>query len=189
MFKPLEVVTEIVGDNEQTQIRYAIADFLKLEQGTPPRKLYDCWTRLPRNTCGLPYESNCHPLDQPDRVTGILGSWVETNSEDPMDFIMREHAKNEFPGYGTELSDKPLSCIPDSLHAFSCATEYLFCKTDREPVYHEIRQRTRGIKRHYTRILLPVDGADGNVARVYYGVRRIAPPRGSVRAVSELEKS
>jgi len=52
MIKPLDVVTEIIGDDEQTRIRYAIDDFLKLEQDTPPRQLYDYWTRLPRNALG-----------------------------------------------------------------------------------------------------------------------------------------
>lgn len=177
MIKPIDVVTEIIGDDEQTRFRYAIGDFLELEQGTRPRQLYDFWRRLPREQHGLPHERNCGPRDAFPAACGVMGSWIETRAEDPLNFVMREHEPNEFPGYGTELSDQPLSGFPDSLHAFSCAAEYLFCKSDREPVYHEIRQVTGGIRRHYTRIMLPVAGDYGKVVRVHYAVRRIMTPQ------------
>jgi hypothetical protein len=189
MIKPLDIVTEFIDRDEQTKIRYAIDDFLTLEQGTRPRQLYDYWMRLPRNQFGLPDENYCCPREMSSEVLSILGSWIETLSEDPLDYIMREHAENDFPGYGCELSNKPLSEFPDSLHAFSCAAEYLFCKTDREPVYQEITQTTGGIRRHYTRIMLPFDGKDGNVVRIYYAVRRIVPPHRLFHVDTRLEEA
>lgn len=177
MPKPLDIVTEIIGDDEQTRTQYAITDFLVLEAGTRLRQVYEYWARLPRNERGLPDESSCYQDETSQNVSSLLGSWVETRSEDPLEFIMREHEPNAFPGYGVELSGKPFCDYPDSLHGFSCAAEYLFCKTDREPVYHQIRQTTGGIKRHYARILLPLDGEAGTVSRIYYAVRRIEPSR------------
>lgn len=177
MFKPIDVVTECAGSDSQTKSCYSIGDFLILEQGTRLRQVYEYWLRLPQNEFGLPDEAMCCPADGLPDATGLLGSWIDTRAEDPMDFIIREHSANKFPGYGVELSDQPLSKFPDPLHAFSCAAEYLFCKADRKPVYHEIQQITGGIRRHYTRIMLPFDGGDGIVSRVHYAVRHIMPPR------------
>ena len=173
---PIETSIETAGFDEQNRARYSIEAFLDLEQSTAPRLLYDYWLAACPAGGGLPQVEDFQPKDAlpPDAMQWV--SWMDVSGDDPLAFVMHNHLANPVPGYGIELSDKPVEAIPDLSQATATAMDYLACKHAREPMYHEIEQIVGGVMRHYTRIVLPVEDRVGNVTKLYCGYRRITEP-------------
>jgi hypothetical protein len=169
-------MSETMGFDEQTRSLFSMEAFKDRENGTVLQQLYNYWITIPVGLQGLPREPDFNPGETfPPNVNDAI-SWIETKSEDPLKFIIREHAENTIPGLGVELSDKLLCDRPEiDMHTTACAVEFLFCKRERTPMYHEIEQILGGLKRHYTRLMLPVENNQGNVDRIYYTTRQIHP--------------
>ncbi len=169
-------MTETIGFDEQTRSLYSFDAFKDRENGTILRHLYNYWVTLPVGAHGLPHEDQCRPkVDLSAKVADMV-SWIDTTPDDPLNFIIRDHVESTIPGWGVELSDKPLCNCPEmEMHTTACAVEYLFCKHERKPMYHEIDQLIGGLKRHYTRIMLPVENNAGEVDRIYYATNQLQP--------------
>lgn len=171
--EPIETSIETFGFSEQNRARYSIDSFLDIEQGTAPRRLYDYWLAARPAGGGLPQEEDFDPKSDLPEETARSVSWMDVGSDDPLAFVMRDHLASPIPGYGVELSDKPLRDFPDLSQATATAAEYNACKHAREPMYHEIEQILGGVRRHYTRIMLPVVDRDGKVTKLYCGFRQV----------------
>lgn len=176
MHSPIETVSETIGFDEQTRSLYSLEAFKAREKGTVLMHFYHYWVTLPIGQGGIPHEDVCRPKEHLPPNVAARVSWIDTSAEDPQQFIVRDHVASTIPGLGIELSDRPLCDIPAlDMHTTACAVEYLFCKHERTPMYHEIEQLISGLKRHYTRIMLPVMNDAGDVNRIYYATRQIEP--------------
>lgn len=150
--------------------------FKDREKGTVLHHLHTYWVTLPRGRFGLPHESNFFPKTQLPAQLANAVSWIDTKPGDPLKFVMRDHQASTIPGLGTELSDTPLCERPDlEMHTTACAIEFLFCKHERKPLYHEIEQTLGGLRRHYSRLMLPVENGKGEIDRIYYATRQLQP--------------
>ena len=111
----------------------------------------------------------------PDRLAKQV-SCIDTSANDPLDFVILEHAPSTIPGFGEELAGRPLCDRPDTdMDTTASAVEFLFCKHERTPMYHEVEQILGGLKRHFTRIMLPVENRAGDVERIYFVMRELQP--------------
>lgn len=174
MYTPLELMFETSGFDEQARSRFSLEVFFEREAGSAPRQLYDYWDGLPLGPSGLPAETVCHPRTTLPKAAAQWVSWIDTTAEDPMEFVIWDHRESPIAGLGTELSGRRLGDIREApLHFSACAIEYLYCKHERLPMYHEIDQILCGYKRHYTRIMVPVADERGDVNRIYYAIRRL----------------
>ncbi len=174
MYTPLESMFETSGFDEQARSRFSMDVFLERECGSALWHLYQHWKALPPGPYGLPLAATCDPKQTlPDDIAKWI-AWIDTTEEDPTQFIIWEHPESHIPGMGTELSGKLLNDIPEAqLHVSACAIEYLYCKHEREPMYHEIDQILCGYRRHYTRLLVPLADESGGVSKIFYAIRML----------------
>jgi hypothetical protein len=169
---------ETSGFDEQARSRYSMDDFFLRETDSVPRRLYDYWSALPVGSAGLPDAVSCRPRAVLPRNIAEWVSWIDTTADDPMEFILWDHCPSPVPGLGEELSGRSLGDVREApLHFSACAIEYLYCKHERTPMYHEIEQILCGYKRHYTRIMVPVADENGSVSRIYYAIRCLRATR------------
>lgn len=167
-------MTETIGFDEQTRSLYSLEAFKDRENGTVLHHLYNHWVTLPRGKYGLPHENQYNPKTDLPAKTADMVSWIDASAGDPLQYVIRENCENPIQGWGVELTDKPLSDCPEmEIHTTACAVEYLFCKHERQPMYHEIEQIIGGLKRHFTRIMLPVENDAGEVERIYFAKRQV----------------
>ena len=135
---------------------------------TVVRELFDYWQE--RRNRPLPATESFDPYGAftPEEFRWV--SWVNVADFDSMNFVLCSHPGHAFGDW----SGKTLRDYHNAFHARSCALEYLTCKTARFPFYHEINQTMGGVKRTYTRLLLPVADRKGRVSRLYYAVRYVS---------------
>lgn len=178
MHEPLESMTEAIGFDEQVRSLYSLEAFAEREKGTVLGRLYTYWEALPRTSRGLPLTKHCRPKsDMPPELADQV-CCLETTEDNPLNYIVREHAANPIPGFGSELIGKPLCDRPElDMDTTACAIEFLYCKRERVAMYHEIEQILSGLKRHYTRIMLPVEDDAGNVCQIYFAMREMVPAK------------
>lgn len=171
-------MTETIGFDEQTRSLYSLDAFKERESGTVLHHLYNYWATLPRGSFGLPHQDTHRPKADLPAKTADSVAWIDTRADDPLLYVIRENCENPIQGWGVELTDKPLKDCPDmEIHTTACAVEYLFCKHERCPMYHEIEQIIGGLKRHFTRIMLPVENDAGEVERIFFAKRHIHAAR------------
>jgi hypothetical protein len=178
LYTPLESMFETSGFDEQARSRFSMDVFFARENGDSAlRHLYRHWEALPKGRHGLPTAAMCDPKQTLAGDVAKWIAWIDTTREDPTQFIIWEHPECRIPGLGAELSGKLLNDIPEAqLHVSACAIEYLYCKHERIPMYHEIDQILCGYRRHYTRLLVPLADEDGSVSRLFYAVRVLSEP-------------
>lgn len=171
-------MTETVGFDEQTRSVYPLEAFLDREAETPLGKLYAYWRALPSGAHGLPNQAECLPRrDLPAELAQQVSS-IDTCAKNPLEYVIREHAPNPIPGLGVELAGKPLCHRRETdMDTTASAVEFLFCKHERTPVYHEVDILMGGLKRCYTRIMLPVETDSGTVERIFFALRDLQPAR------------
>jgi hypothetical protein len=174
MEKILETVTGREGDDVQKRILYDLVTIDTKEADTLLDFLYYYWSALQAGADDVPdiLDFQVEKILQPAALE--YTGWVDTESEDPRNFIIRHHRSNRLPGFDDGDGDTRLSDIPNKMHANSLILEYLRCKRWKIPLYHEIDQRIGGIRRHYTRLLLPLANGEGAVTRIFFGFRLIA---------------
>ena len=165
-------MTETVGLDEQTRSLYSLAAFRNREKATPLFRLYEYWSALPRGPQGLPFQGGFRPeADLSEELAAQVCS-IDTSANDPLDYIIVRQAPSTLRGYGTELAGRPLCDRRQTdMDTTACAVEFLFCKHERRPMYHEIDQILDGLKRHFTRIMLPVENDAGMVETIHYATR------------------
>ncbi|MEX2614906.1 MAG: hypothetical protein WD767_02315 [Alphaproteobacteria bacterium] len=176
MYAPLESMFETSGFDEQARSRFSMDVFFEREGcGSALWHLYRHWKALPKKQHGLPAASMCNPKPALPRDVAKWIAWIDTTKDDPTQFIIWEHPESHIPGMGVELSGKLLNDIPVAqLHISACAIEYLYCKHERIPMYHEIDQILCGYRRQYTRLLVPLADENGNVSRIFYAIRMLS---------------
>jgi len=105
-------------------------------------------------------------------------SWVDTHSDNHLDFTWHDHVYGVEGGLSDDLCDASGLTVrehPASFHVIPCALEYAICKQSEEPFYHEIEQTIGGRRRHYARLLLPIPDHNGRVTRLFYVIQRLSP--------------
>ena len=143
---------------------------------TPVKQLFRYW-QAKRTPNRLPSTSRFEPQSVFDGADFEWVSWIDVTPEDPFNFILHHH-----PGSGEPVtflgdwSGHTLKDYPHNFHATRCAFEYQYCKSTRQPVYHEISQTIEGYYRCYTRVLLPLEDLDGVVTTLFYATRYVTPP-------------
>lgn len=178
MHKPIETSTETAGFDEQTRSLYSLGAFADREKGSVLGQLYDYWRALPRGPYGLPHTDICLPKTALPQNFADQICCLDTRADNPLDYIIRDHAASPIPGFGSDLVGKPLCDRPTlEMDTPACAVEFLYCKHERTPMYHEIEQILGGLKRHYTRIMVPVEGDLGDVARIFFAMRELQPAK------------
>ena len=176
LHEPLESMTEAIGFDEQVRSLYSLEAFADREIGTALARLYTYWEALPRTLHGLPLAGDCQPKFALPADVAEQVCCLETTEDNPLNYIVREHAANPIPGFGSELVGKPLCDRPElDMDTTACAIEFLYCKRERVAMYHEIEQILSGLKRHYTRIMLPVANDAGDVSHIYFAMREVVP--------------
>ena len=183
MHSPKETVTETAGLDEQLREQYSLAAFRDLEQGTVLGRVYEFWESLPRNDSGLPVISDEHLFNGATEDSLQWMSVIDTQSDNPMEFVIQACGKRQLPEYCTDTADICVIDIPCLFHAIQLAIECLTCKHDRSAAYHVINQTIGGRRSHYARLLLPVGDAEGNVVKILHIVR---PVRMAVKAKETL---
>ncbi len=168
-----ETVTETAGLDEQLREHYSLDAFRDLEQGTVLGRLYEFWTSLPHSKNGLPVIT-----DEKLRngVTDDVLHWmsgIDTLSDNPMEYAIRAYGKRLLPEYCNGVADTLVIDIPCLFHAIQLAIECLTCKHERSAAYHVINQTIGGKRSNYTRLLLPVGDANGDVVRIFHIVRPV----------------
>lgn len=113
---------------------------------------------------------NSVPSVESFRFPGENLPWVELDSEDPMQFMLRNHPGNPATG---DWSDTRLIEHPVQMHAQSCAFEYLDCKGRQTPTFVHIEQKILGVQRTYVKLTVPVANKQGAIARAFYAVKLI----------------
>lgn len=169
-------MTETVGFNEQTRSLYSLDAMGEREKGLVLAQLFAYWEALPPGWHGLPNIEDCPPKLA---LTGKIADQIcclDTNSENLLNYIVRDHATSTIPGFGSELVARPL-CDRRGLDTdtTACAVEFRYCKYERTPNCHEIEQILSGLKRHYTRIMVPVEDDSGDVCRIYFAMCELQP--------------
>ena len=178
MYKPLETLRETVGFDEQTRSLYSMDAFSDWEKGTFLHDLYDYWKNFPVIASGLPHMDSCRPKSALPHMVAERICCIDTSADNPLDYIVREHAANALPGFGVELSGRPLCDRPElDMDTTACAIEFMSCKLERKPLYHEIDQLLGGLKRHYMRLMLPVQNDAGEVDLIYFAIRDLQPAK------------
>ncbi|NKB59337.1 MAG: hypothetical protein GKS00_23690 [Alphaproteobacteria bacterium] len=112
------------------------------------------------------------PSLQNFRLPNLDLPWVDLTAEDPMHFVMRNHPA----GVTGDWSDTRLAEHPVSIHAYSCACEYLDCKTRQKPTFVHINQKVIGVERNYVRLAVPVSDKETAVTRIFYAIRFVTFP-------------
>ncbi len=178
MHIPLETVTETVGLDEQIRSLYSLEAIADREKGSVIEQLYGYWEALPPGWHGLPNIRDCQPkFVLPPHLADQI-CCLDTSSDNPLNYLVREHAASTIPGFGIELAGRPLCDRPElDMDTTACAIEFLYCKRERTPMYHEIEQILDGLKRHYTRIMVPVENDSGDVRRIYFAMREMQPAK------------
>ena len=149
MFEPLESMFETSGFDEQARSRFSMEAFFSRETGSAPGHLYDYWNALPAESGAVPRQTLCRPIEALPVNVSAWVSWIDTTAQDPMCFRIWNHHDTQIPGLGTEISGQKLGDIKEApLHVSACAIEYLYCKHEQIPMYHEIDQSVCGFKRH-----------------------------------------
>ncbi len=165
---------ETSGFDEQARSRFSMDVFFERERGSALWHLYQHWKVLPKGRHGLPTARMFDPKPALPHNVAKWIAWIDTTEEDPTQFTIWEHPECHIPGMGAELSGKLLNDIPEAqLHVSACAIEYLYCKHERVPMYHEIDQILCGYRRHYTRLLVPLADNNGGVSRIFYAIRML----------------
>lgn len=178
MHTPLETMTETVGFDEQTRSLYSLDAMSEREKGSVLAQLFAYWEALPPGWHGLPNIKDCQPKLALPRNIAEQVCCLDTSAENPLNYIVREHATSTIPGFGTELVGRPLCDRPElDMDTTACAVEFLYCKRERTAMYHEIEQILGGLRRHYTRIIVPVEDDSGEVCRIYFAMRELQPAK------------
>lgn len=134
---------------------------------TPIRSLFEYWQD--RHSKTLPEAGAFNPKSAFTPVEFRWICWVDVRPSDPLDYVLRCHPGEVFGDW----SNKRLREYHDKYHGRRCAMEYLTCKMVKKPFYHEIRQTIGAVRRHYTRLLLPVVDRSREVVRLHYGINLI----------------
>lgn len=174
MDKILETVLGQEGEDVQKRILYDLVTIDTREADTLLDFLYYYWSALQAGSDNVPgiADFQVEKILQPAALE--YTGWVDASSEDPRSFVIHHNKSNRMPGISDEYGDTRLSDLPNKMHANSLILEYLRCKRWKTPLYHEIDQRIGGIRRHYTRLLLPLANSDGRVSRIFFGFRLIS---------------
>ena len=72
------------------------------------------------------------------------------------------------------MSNERIGSYPYKMHARACATEYLDCKTEAQPIAHHLNQVLAGYRREYVRLMILVFNPKGKVSRIVYAHRYIS---------------
>lgn len=178
LHEPIETMTESIGFDEQTRSLYSLDAFAARESESVLKRLFDYWQALPRSQGGLPLSETCNPKSDLEAEFAEQICALDTSSENPLNYVVRDHAASPLPGHGHALVGRPLCDRPElDMDTTACAVEFLYCKRERTPMYHEIEQMIGGLKRHYTRIMVPVEDSAGAVCLIYFAMREIQPAK------------
>lgn len=174
MEKILETILGREGDDVQKRILYDLMTIDTREADTLLDFLYYYWSALRAGAGNIPNiaDFQVEKILQPAALE--YTGWVDTALDDPRSFVIRHHSTNRLPGINDQNGDTRLSDLPNKMHANSLILEYLRCKRWKIPLYHEIDQRIGGIRRHYTRLLLPLANNGAEVTRIFFGFRLIS---------------
>lgn len=179
VYRPLEVIHAFDGDDEHCRRQFSLNDFAEMEQNSYLDVLFYYWNALRGDGRELPrVESFCPTgVFGPDVLHWIRG--VDTTSENPENFLLRDHHSSLPALLPNGLHGRPVTDFPSKAHARATLRDYVLCRRLRSPMYHEINQVVCGVPRHYVRLLLPLVDANGRVVRLAYGsvVRPLAHER------------
>ncbi len=173
---PLETSFETAGSNLQRRALFSLGDLAEREPMTSVlRVMLNCWTALggPKR---IPREEEF--LD--DRIAPLFNkghvSLIDVSDPNPWNFVILKHSSHRIPQLGKRLENTRVSDYPCPMSARALMTEYFLARQYGEPLYHEIEQVIFGYARHYTRLLLPLAGAEGSISTIFVARRCLKPP-------------
>ncbi|NKB58108.1 MAG: hypothetical protein GKS00_17425 [Alphaproteobacteria bacterium] len=173
----LQRVDRKFEDDHQIRLMLSHDALLKREQLSTIGPLFDYWRECTTNRVpGKQIAFNPGSALSAEALRWV--SWIDVRSDSALDFIWCNHVYGWLGDVSTEYCDSSGRKVRDhnvKLHRQYCAVEYQLCKSSKQPLYHEIKQHTGSIQRHYTRLLLPVLDEGGNVFRIFYACRRFLP--------------
>ena len=175
-YDPLDVSRGSDGSDETCRLLFSLNTFAEREAGSHLDTLLFFWEAMRGDGRQLPLARDFRPelVFAPTIATWVHG--VETATENPANYVMRDHDNGGRVPYTIRMADRRLAEYPRRLHAQGCMREYQMCRILRRPLYHEIDHITAGVARHYTRILLPLADEAGAVVRIAYGIRLLEQP-------------
>ncbi len=160
----MEKFIERSAEGTQERQRLSVSGILDVEkltgERTPLVRLYERWR------------------DNSD-LRGF--SWIDVTADNPFNFVLHNHRGTFIGG----LSNLVLNEYPFQMQVRSCAAEYWECKTEAQPVAHYVNQELDGRQREYVRLMIPITGAYGKVAKIVYAYRHFKPPSPSFDSPDE----
>jgi len=172
----LETTQEFDGKDIHARTLYDLSSIPTGEADSLLDLLYYYWSTLEMAQEGPPLASEFkpEPLLQPDAVNFIAR--IDTDSENPRDFVVHREIPGYSPGTERQAIATRLGELPATMHINALLLDYARCKQWRSPLYHVIDQTMGGVRRIYSRLLLPLADETGVVIQVFYGYRQISGP-------------
>ncbi len=174
MEKILETVLGREGGDVQKRVLYDLMTIETREADTLLDFLHYYWSALKVGTSQVPKSSDFKVEEILQPAAREYTGWIDTSPDDPRYFVIHHHPTLRAPGIGEGYGNIRLLDLANKMHTNSLILEFLRCKRWKTPLYHEIDQRIDGIRRHYTRLLLPLADEDGKVSRIFFGFRLIS---------------
>lgn len=168
MYGVLQRKVEQSGVDHQERLTLSLDTMFARERNSALGELFSYWLDKRKNITDIPLSSQFTELHQLPRLSQPHIAWVETQYDDPFNFVVRNHPGKSAWG---DKSDLRLGDMDRSMNARSCTSEYMICKSMQKPMYSEITQKIGSINRHFVRLLLPVSDETKNVTKVVYAVR------------------
>ncbi|NKB57901.1 MAG: hypothetical protein GKS00_16380 [Alphaproteobacteria bacterium] len=164
------------GTDQQERLMLSFDKMFSRERDTALGDLFSYWRLKCAGTSNLPNMNEFSSRSLLPQSARRFTSWLETETSNPLGFVLRNHPK--LTAFG-DHSNHRLGELTFKMNAKAIIKEYLYCKSLQRPLYHEIEQTVESNSRHFVRLLLPVVDDSGDVTRLVYAVRLIgaaAPP-------------
>ena len=174
MEKILETVLGREGSDVQKRVLYDRVSIETREADTLLDFLHYYWSALNGGGSQVPRIPDFQVENILQPAAREYTGWIDTTPDDPRYFVIHHNPTMNAPGFAEEYGNIRLLDLPNKMHASSLVLEFLRCKRWKIPLYHEIDQRIGGVRRHYTRLLLPLANDGGEVARIFFGFRLIS---------------
>jgi len=168
MYGVLQRKIEESGNDRQERLMLSFEKMFAREKGTALWELFNFWLGKKVGNAELPQERDFIDPNHLPKECRSATAWIEAEVEDPFNFVVRNHPSMSA---WENQSDRRLAELESAMNARSIATEYMFCKKMRQPMYYEIEQNVGSNRRHYVRLLLPVLNDTHNVTKLVYAVR------------------
>jgi len=171
-FQPIEAVHNAEWGDEQYRARFSVEAFRHIEANTPVDTLFYYWDTLRKGHGASPLLGSFRPFEIfPQAVLDSI-SWVEVDDENAENFVLRNHHGGTMQDVYGSVEGLRFRDYPNRIHRRETIRDYQLCKKLKRPLYHDINQVLDGACRRYTRIMMPLCDAKGDVVQIAYGLRR-----------------